>query len=110
MAASRACVARPLPYPCVLVVLSQVVHCHDWQSARVTFADCSGVNCTIARPLLLQRLRMMPSQVVHCHDWQSAPVAFADRGGSGCVFTIHNLDYGRDLIARAMGGCQVRQR
>lgn len=40
---------------------------------------------------------------MHTHDWPTAPVAFADMGGScKTVFTIHNMNYGVDLIGRAM--------
>jgi glycogen synthase len=42
--------------------------------------------------------------IVHAHDWPTAPVAFGDLGGAcKSVFTIHNLNYGADLIGRAMG-------
>ena len=44
--------------------------------------------------------------VVHCHDWSSAPAIFARRSrlpaGCATVFTIHNLNFGQDLIGRAM--------
>ena len=40
---------------------------------------------------------------MHTHDWATAPVAFAgDLAGAKSVFTIHNLNYGADLIGRAM--------
>lgn len=47
------------------------------------------------------------SDVIHCHDWQTAAVAFGDRARSKCVFTIHNLNYGADLIGRAIESCNV---
>lgn len=37
---------------------------------------------------------------MHCHDWQSAPVAWLDHGTAKCAFTIHNLNYGADLIGQ----------
>ena len=41
--------------------------------------------------------------IVHAHDWPTAPVAFGDLGGHcRSIFTIHNLNYGADLIGRAM--------
>lgn len=40
--------------------------------------------------------------VVHCHDWQTAPVVWSDLAGARTIFTIHNMNYGADLIARAM--------
>lgn len=45
--------------------------------------------------------------VLHCHDWQSASIAWGQRGGAACVFTIHNLSYGADLVARAMAACDI---
>lgn len=40
---------------------------------------------------------------MHAHDWPTAPVAFGDLGGTcKSIFTIHNLNYGADLIGRAM--------
>lgn len=45
--------------------------------------------------------------VVHCHDWPTAPVAFGDIGQAKAVFTIHNLNYGQDLIGRAMAASRV---
>ena len=43
------------------------------------------------------------TDIVHAHDWATAPVAFAgDLAGAKAVFTIHNLNYGADLIGRAM--------
>ena len=41
--------------------------------------------------------------IVHTHDWATAPVAFGGLDGCRSVFTIHNLNYGADLIGRAMG-------
>ena len=40
--------------------------------------------------------------IVHAHDWPTAPVAFGDLGECKSIFTIHNLNYGADLIGRAM--------
>ncbi|KAL8140334.1 hypothetical protein V2J09_006355 [Rumex salicifolius] len=48
--------------------------------------------------------------IIHCHDWSSAPVAwlFKDHyqqyglSKTRVVFTIHNLEFGADLIAKAM--------
>ncbi len=45
---------------------------------------------------------------MHTHDWATAPVAFGDLGGAAkAVFTIHNLNYGQDLIGRAMGAASA---
>ena len=52
--------------------------------------------------LLLRRAACRPD-IVHAHDWPTAPVAFGDLGARcRSVFTIHNLNYGADLIGRAM--------
>lgn len=48
--------------------------------------------------------------IIHCHDWSSAPVAwlFKDQymhyglTKARVVFTIHNLEFGAQLIAKAM--------
>jgi starch synthase len=54
------------------------------------------------------KVRNVQPNILHCHDWQSAPVAWGERPNNAkCVFTIHNLNYGADLVGRAMGGCEV---
>ena len=44
--------------------------------------------------------------IIHAHDWSSAPVINARRSklppGCATVFTIHNLQFGQDVIGRAM--------
>lgn len=60
-----------------------------------------GVFCACALHYLLSESSRKPS-LLHCHDWQSAPVAFMDRQGVPCAFTIHNMDFGADLISRAV--------
>lgn len=48
------------------------------------------------------------ADIVHAHDWQSAPMAFGNlQRGTKAAFTIHNLNFGADLIGRAMGGAAV---
>lgn len=39
---------------------------------------------------------------MHCHDWPTAPVTWSDLGGAKTLFTIHNLNYGADLIGWAL--------
>ena len=49
-----------------------------------------------------------PPDVVHAHDWQSAPLCFDGGGGvAPSVFTIHNLEFRADLIARACAAAAV---
>ena len=45
--------------------------------------------------------------IIHCHDWPTAPVCYGDKGPSKSLFTIHNLNFGADLIGRAMQAAQV---
>lgn len=48
--------------------------------------------------------------IIHCHDWSSAPVAWLFKeqymhyglSKARVVFTIHNLEFGAQLIGRAM--------
>lgn len=47
------------------------------------------------------------ADIVHCHDWATAPVAFGDLAQAAPVFTIHNLNYGADLIGRAVAASAV---
>lgn len=54
----------------------------------------------------LKRYNVKPD-IVHCHDWQSAPIAWGDRFPAKAVFTIHNLNYGADMVARAMAAAEV---
>lgn len=50
----------------------------------------------------------MQPNILHCHDWQSAPVAWGERPNNAkAVFTIHNLNYGADLVGRAMAASEV---
>jgi starch synthase len=47
--------------------------------------------------------------VLHAHDWSTAPVVFARRKdlppNAATAITIHNLNFGQDLIGRAMKEC-----
>ncbi|WIA34022.1 hypothetical protein OEZ86_012404 [Tetradesmus obliquus] len=54
------------------------------------------------------RVRNVQPDILHCHDWQSAPVSWGERPNNAKVaFTIHNLNYGADLVGRAMATCEV---
>eukprot|EP00892_Ulva_mutabilis_P005442 jgi/Ulvmu1/326/UM001_0330.1 len=63
--------------------------------------------CGAALEYLKNHAKGGHADIVHCHDWPTAPVAFGDTGGSKPVFTIHNLNYGAELIGRAMGAAAV---
>ena len=47
--------------------------------------------------------------VIHAHDWSTSHICFARRNklppGAATVITIHNLQFGDDLIGRAMKKC-----
>ncbi|PHT30313.1 Soluble starch synthase 3, chloroplastic/amyloplastic [Capsicum baccatum] len=67
-----------------------------------------GFFCHAALEFLLQG--GFHPDIIHCHDWSSAPVArlFKEQykhyglSKSRIVFTIHNLEFGADLIGKAM--------
>ncbi|KAI3740949.1 hypothetical protein L2E82_31424 [Cichorium intybus] len=67
-----------------------------------------GFFCHAALEFLLQS--GSHPDVIHCHDWSSAPVAwlFKDEymhyglSKARIVFTIHNLEFGAQLIGKAM--------
>ncbi|GJP76945.1 hypothetical protein CLOP_g7390 [Closterium sp. NIES-67] len=69
--------------------------------------------CHAALEFLLQTGRS--PDLLHCHDWSSAPVAWLQRehysgyggGNARTVFTIHNLEFGQDMIGRAMAACDM---
>ncbi|CAI7814296.1 unnamed protein product [Closterium sp. NIES-54] len=72
-----------------------------------------GTFCHAALEFLLQTGRS--PDLLHCHDWSSAPVAWLQReqysgyggGNARTVFTIHNLEFGQDMIGRAMAACDM---
>ena len=64
-----------------------------------------GWGCVSKPPHDPDRLGARPD-IVHCHDWATAPVAFGDPQAAP-VFTIHNLNYGADLIGRAVAASAV---
>jgi len=69
-------------------------------AARFAFFCGAALECL--------RQRGARPDVLHCHDWQSAPAVYGDKPpGASTVFTIHNLNYGADLIGRAMGACDA---
>lgn len=64
--------------------------------------------CNAALEFLLQSGRH--PDIIHCHDWSSAPVAWLYQesykqyglSNARVVFTIHNLEFGTNLIGKAM--------
>jgi starch synthase len=65
-----------------------------------------GFFCGAANEYL--RVRNVQPDILHCHDWQSATVSWGERPNNAKVaFTIHNLNYGADLVGRAMATCEV---
>ncbi|KAL2524061.1 Starch synthase 3 [Abeliophyllum distichum] len=67
-----------------------------------------GFFCHAALEFLL--LSGFHPDVIHCHDWSSAPVAWLYKeqyrhyglNKARVVFTIHNLEFGANLIGKAM--------
>ncbi|CAI9087174.1 OLC1v1021180C1 [Oldenlandia corymbosa var. corymbosa] len=67
-----------------------------------------GFFCNAALEFLLQS--GFHPDIIHCHDWSSAPVAWLFKeqymhyglSKARVVFTIHNLEFGAQLIGKAM--------
>ncbi|XP_022870282.1 starch synthase 3, chloroplastic/amyloplastic isoform X2 [Olea europaea var. sylvestris] len=67
-----------------------------------------GLFCHAALEFLLQS--GFHPDIIHCHDWSSAPVAWLYKehyrhyglNKARVVFTIHNLEFGANLIGKAM--------
>lgn len=59
---------------------------------------------------LIKRFCCWYQDIIHCHDWSSAPVAWLFKeqymhyglSKARIVFTIHNLEFGAELIGKAM--------
>ncbi|KAL6784007.1 SSS3B [Auxenochlorella protothecoides x Auxenochlorella symbiontica] len=66
-----------------------------------------GVWCEAALEYLRHHAEKRIPDILHAHDWQSAPCTWLDCGTARTAFTIHNLNYGADLIERAMGATAV---
>lgn len=70
--------------------------------------DRFGFFSRAALEFLLQR--GMHPDIIHCHDWSTAPVAWLFKehyrhcrmNNARVIFTIHNLEFGVDNIAKAM--------
>ncbi|XP_042030259.1 soluble starch synthase 3, chloroplastic/amyloplastic-like isoform X2 [Salvia splendens] len=70
--------------------------------------DRFGFFCNAALEFLLQS--GSHPDIIHCHDWSSAPVAWLFKeqymhyglSKARIVFTIHNLEFGAELIGKAM--------
>ncbi|KAK2447829.1 starch synthase 3, chloroplastic/amyloplastic [Trifolium repens] len=75
---------------------------------RANDAERFGFFCHAALEFLLQN--GFNPDIIHCHDWSSAPVAWLFKeqythyglSKARAVFTIHNLEFGAGLIAKAM--------
>ena len=85
----------------------------DYLEIPLTDAERFGYFSRAALEWMLQSGRQ--PDIIHCHDWQTAPVAkcyWEDYHNYGLsnpriVFTIHNLDFGQDLIREAMDYSQI---
>lgn len=75
---------------------------------RANDAERFGFFCHAALEFLLQS--GSHPDIIHCHDWSSAPVAWLFKeqymhyglSKARLVFTIHNLEFGAQLIGKAM--------
>ena len=80
----------------------------DYLEIPLTDAERFGFFSKAALEWMLQSKRN--PDIIHCHDWQTAPCAksyWEDYNAYGLdnprvVFTIHNLNYGAELIKEAM--------
>jgi starch synthase len=80
----------------------------DYLEIPLTDAERFGFFSRAALEWMLQSKRN--PDIIHCHDWQTAPCAksyWEDYNAYGLdnpriVFTIHNLNYGKELIKEAM--------
>ena len=85
----------------------------DYLEIPLTDAERFGYFSRAALEWMLQSGRQ--PDIIHCHDWQTAPVAkcyWEDYHNYGLsnpriIFTIHNLDFGQDLIREAMDYSQI---
>ncbi|KAK4485083.1 hypothetical protein RD792_007691 [Penstemon davidsonii] len=75
---------------------------------RANDAERFGFFCHAALEFLLQS--GFHPDIIHCHDWSSAPVSWLFKehyvhyglSKARVVFTIHNLEFGANLIGKAM--------
>ena len=85
----------------------------DYLEIPMTDAERFGFFSKAALEWLLQSGRQ--PDIIHCHDWQTAPCArsyWEDYNPYGLsnprvVFTIHNMNYGAELIKEALTYSQV---
>jgi starch synthase len=85
----------------------------DYLEIPMTDAERFGFFSKAALEWLLQSKRQ--PDIIHCHDWQTAPCAKAfwedyqpyGLSNPRVVFTIHNLNYGAELIQEAMSYSQI---
>ena len=85
--------------PTTVTTNAVILHSQDavvWHLKFHRFGRCCQMRAVACRP-----------DIIHCHDWPTAPVCYGDKGPSKSVFTIHNLNFGADLIGRAMQAAQV---
>lgn len=85
----------------------------NWGSQMFLWSDTVSYIFCCWNEILFARLlhcSFVRQDIIHCHDWSSAPVAWLFKeqythyglSKSRIVFTIHNLEFGADLIGRAM--------
>lgn len=106
---NNTCVCRPAAHHHILPsspLLELPTPPHPTPLCVCVLAVRFGFFCGAAVEYL--RVRDVRPNILHCHDWQSAPVAWGERPNNAkAVFTIHNLNYGADLVGRAMQAAEV---
>ena len=45
--------------------------------------------------------------IIHAHDWQTAPATWGNYPKAATALTLHNLQFGVDLIRRGMESCDI---
>ena len=45
--------------------------------------------------------------IIHAHDWQTAPATWGNYYNAATALTLHNLQFGVDLISRGMASCDI---
>jgi len=60
-----------------------------------------------AAALTWMRSRNEQVDIIHAHDWQTAPVVWGKYPKAVTALTLHNLQFGVDLIKRGMEACDI---
>ena len=92
---------------CLQLALAASRCAYPWQPMLHHYWSACSPDLLDSPAILQPALRACRPNIVHAHDWPTAPMSFGNLTSARSVFTIHNLNYGADLIGRAMGGAAV---